>query len=174
MAGGYEAARANEETIILEETKVGAFQIKVRCGCATFLVDEPFGVGGLASGPNPYDLLSAAIGACSLMAMRLFVTQNKWPIEKIRLRITHHRNGSLAQDIFIKEIQLVGPLDEIQRQKIAAVSDHCPVQTTISRGSEVRTVLLSNELLMDTATTWCEHMRDLQEAVQQMQHLTTS
>ena len=48
---------AGEETIILEETKYnGAFQVKVWAGCATFVVDEPFGAGGLASGPTPYDL----------------------------------------------------------------------------------------------------------------------
>src|ERR1700748_2287255 len=131
MPDGDVVVRNNEESIILEETKVGAFQIKVRSGCATFFVDEPFGVGGLASGPNPYDLLSAAIGACSLMAMRLYANHNKWPIEKILWRVTHHRNGLLGQDVFIKEIQLLGCLDDGQRQRLAEISDLCPVQTTI-------------------------------------------
>jgi len=160
-------AGAGEETIVLEETKYGAFQAKVRSGCATFFVDEPFGVGGLASGPTPYDLLSAAIGTCSLMTMRLFATKHKFPLDHVRIRITHLRNGLYARDRFIKHIQLIGALSERQRQTLAKISDCAPVQLTIARGSEVETILLSNYPLQDTATTRFGHMRDLMEAVDQ-------
>lgn len=158
---------AGEETIILEETKYGAFQVKVWAGCATFVVDEPFGAGGLASGPTPYDLLSAAIGACSLITMRLFATKHSCPLEHIRIGITHSSNGLYAQDRFVKHIQLTGSLSELQRQRLAEISDYGPVQLAISRGSEVQTVLLSGDPLHDMATTRCEHMRNVKEAVHQ-------
>jgi putative redox protein len=167
MPAGESADNPRDETIILEETRFGDFQVKVRSGCATFYVDEPFGVGGLASGPNPYDLLSAAIGASSLMIMRLYATQMNLPLEDVRVRVTHSRRGLQAQDIFVKEVQLVGPLTNVQRQAIFEVSNRCPVQLTISRGSEIRTHLLSNEAMDDTATTLCEHARDMREAIQQ-------
>lgn len=118
-------------------------------------------------GPTPYDLLSAAIGACSLITMRLFATKHDLPLEHIRIGITHSRKGLYAQDRFVKHIQLTGALSELQRQKLAEISDYGPVQLTISRGSEVQTVLLSDDPLHDMATTRCEHMRDVKEAVHQ-------
>jgi putative redox protein len=167
MRDGSPTGSSSDETIVLEETKLGDFQIKVRSGSSTFFVDEPFGVGGLASGPNPYDLLSAAIGACSLMTMRLFATENKWPLEHIRVRVSHHRTGLQGRDVFLKEIQLLGSLSEQQQQKLADISKQCPVQVTIGRGSDVQTVLSSSEPLKDTATTRCEHMRDMHAVVRQ-------
>ena len=41
-------------------------------GDAAFLIDEPVAAGGLGTGPNPYDLLSAALGACTTMTIRLY------------------------------------------------------------------------------------------------------
>ena len=54
------------ETIVVDETGKGDFQVEVKAGTSSFLMDEPVQAGGLGSGPNPYDLLSAAIGACAL------------------------------------------------------------------------------------------------------------
>jgi putative redox protein len=169
MPDGDLVGIGSEESLILEEGRFGTFQIKVRSGSSTFFVDEPFSAGGLGSGPNPYDLLSTAVGACSLMAMRLFATLNKWPLENIRIRVTYHRDSLLGPDLFIKELQLDGPLSEDQRQQITDISDHCPVQTMIARGSTVQTILLSSPLIDDIVVTRNIHVRDLRAAVFEMQ-----
>ena len=39
------------ESIVIDETKNGPFQLKVRAGSSTFIVDEPIGIGGLRSQP---------------------------------------------------------------------------------------------------------------------------
>lgn len=39
------------EAIVVEETGLGPYQLKVRTGSATFLLDEPLVAGGLGSGP---------------------------------------------------------------------------------------------------------------------------
>jgi len=54
------------ETTLVGETGKGDFQVEVRAGTSTVLMDKPIQAGGLRSGPNPDDLLSAAIGACAL------------------------------------------------------------------------------------------------------------
>src|ERR1039458_7568525 len=100
------SARSDDETIVIDETKAGTFQVKVTAGSSTFLVDEPAAVGGLGSGPDPYDLLRAAIGACSRMTMRLYADRKSFPLERVRVKVTHHRDGLAGRDRFLREIQL--------------------------------------------------------------------
>ena len=152
------------ESIVIDETKNGPFQLKVRAGSATFIVDEPIGIGGLGSGPNPYDLLSATLGTCSVMTMRLYASRKKWPLERIRMKVTHRRSELEATDSFGLEVQLVGSLSDEQQQKLLEVVSHCPVLKTIGRGSEVVTTVVYAGDLVDEAVSLCEHMRDMEQA----------
>jgi putative redox protein len=152
------------ETVILEETKAGRFQVEAKAGTTSFLVDEPVAAGGTGLGPNPYDLLSAAIGSCSLMTVRLYAARKKWPLEHIRVKVTHYRDSLNTHDRFVREIQLVGPLDDVQRARLLDVSMRCPVHLTIERGSSVETVLVPSDAPAGTPTNLCEHARDMQEA----------
>jgi uncharacterized OsmC-like protein len=68
------------ETILVGETGKGDFQVEVRGGTSAVLMDKPIQAGGLGSGPNPYDLLSAAIGACALMRIRLYPRRKRGSI----------------------------------------------------------------------------------------------
>jgi putative redox protein len=157
------------ETIIVDETKNGPFQLKVRAGSSTFIVDEPIGVGGLGSGPNPYDLLSAALGSCSVMTIRLYASRRKWPLDRIRVKVTHRRGGLDAADTFSRELQLLGSLSAEQEQELLEIASHCPVHKTIERGSTVVTSLVSSEDLMDEAISLCEHMRDMEQACENVE-----
>jgi putative redox protein len=152
------------DTIIVDETKLAAFQLKVTAGASTFLVDEPVAAGGAGTGPNPYDLLSAAIGSCSLMTMRLYANRKHWPLQSVRVKVTHRRSRLEARDTFVKEIQLTGPLDDAQRARILEISTHCPVHTTIERGSEIQTVLLPHDSMDDKPVSCYGHVRDMNEA----------
>jgi len=80
------------------ETGKGDFQAEVKAGTSTFLMDEPVQAGGLGSGPNPYDLLSAAIGACALarlldISMRcpVHLTMERGSI--VETRLAHCKGG---------------------------------------------------------------------------------
>jgi organic hydroperoxide reductase OsmC/OhrA len=81
------------EAAIIAETGLGRFQVEARVGSSAFLLDEPVAAGGRGSGPNPYDLLSSALGACTVMTIRLYANRKGWPLSQVRARVAHHRDS---------------------------------------------------------------------------------
>jgi putative redox protein len=157
-------ASAGEATLVAE-TGLGRFQSEAKLGSSAFLIDEPVTAGGLGSGPNPYDLLSSALGACTIMTIRLYATRKGWPLSRVRARVAHHRDTLQARDIFTREVSLEGPLDTTQRARLMEMADRCPVHLTLHRGSDVTTTLLPVDGLPGDATdTKCEHMKGMEEA----------
>ena len=69
-------------TVVVRETGQGKFQQEIISGAHRLLADEPVNVGGLDSGPGPYDLLLAALGACTSMTLRLYADRKKLPLTR--------------------------------------------------------------------------------------------
>lgn len=153
-----------EEAVFVETTGAGLFQARVSAASSTFLVDEPVEVGGFNSGPTPYDLLSTALGACTVMTMRLYAQRKGWPLDGVRVRITHNRSGPNGRDVFTREIEIVGPLDQEQRDRLLDASKRCPVEKTLEGGADIQTAVATN---LDglIAESHCAHEKDCEEVV---------
>jgi putative redox protein len=124
------------------ETGAGKFQLEIRAAGMRMLADEPISAGGLGSGPSPYDLLSAALAACTTMTIRLYANQKKWPLARIETSITHSKmSDRVPKDVFSRAITIQGPLDEEQRQALLSIAERCPVHRTLVEGATVGTVL---------------------------------
>ena len=82
-----------EESVLAKSTGEGKFQVRVDTGEHSFLMDEPVDFGGLSSGPSPFDMLGAALGACTLMTMKLYAERKGWVLDGLSVRVTH-RKGS--------------------------------------------------------------------------------
>jgi putative redox protein len=152
------------EGVVVAETGRGRFQVEARTATSDFLVDEPIPDGGLGSGPGPYDLLSAALGACTAMTVRLYAQRKGWPLERVQVSVLHHRATLQARDLFDRTIDLRGALDEEQRDKLIQVAQRCPVHLTLERGADVRTTLSASEPTPSPSAASGEHMRDMEEA----------
>lgn len=133
---------ADIETITVAETGMGRYQVKARIGHSTFLIDEPASAGGMGSGPNPYDLLGAALGACTTMTIRLYANHKGWPLRRVETAVRHSRASLNARDRFELDIVLEGDLDQAQRARILEIAERCPVHLTLARGSDVAATLM--------------------------------
>ncbi|HEV7777607.1 MAG TPA: OsmC family protein [Luteibacter sp.] len=153
------------EKVIVEETGKGKFQVEARVGTTTILIDEPVMAGGLGTGPNPYDLLASALGACTVMTIRMYAERKKWPLSRVRAQVTHRRGTLEERDIFTREISLEGELDDAQRARLLDIAGRCPVHLTLHRGSVVETTLVPaiQPAAIEPAMT-CEHMKNMEEA----------
>jgi uncharacterized OsmC-like protein/fermentation-respiration switch protein FrsA (DUF1100 family) len=137
-----EAEGAEDGVVQVEETGGGRFQQRVTVGGHTLIADEPMSLGGLGSGPGPYDLLLAALGACSAMTMRLYAERKGWPLGPVTVALDHGqvhaadcadcetREGRI--DEIRKLVTLEGPLDDTQRARLLEIA---------GRGSAHRTLL---------------------------------
>lgn len=124
----------------------GKLEQAIQFGASTLVADEPASEGGEDRGPNPYQLLLGALGACTAMTLQLYARRKGWPLEQIEVRLMHDRihaedcgecetrEGFL--DEIRKEIRVSGPLDEEQRQRLLEIARRCPVNLTLQR--EVR------------------------------------
>ena len=147
------AERGDEQievgTVLVRETGNGKFQQEVLSGPHRFLADEPVRVGGLDSGPGPYDLLLAGLGACTSMTLRLYADRKKLPLERVSVRLTHNKiHAEDCRDCETKEgmvdridrsITMEGPLDSEQRKRLLEIADKCPVHRTLESEIEIRT-----------------------------------
>ena len=130
------------DEILVQETRAGKLQVEVRAGKTRFLADEPVEVGGLGSGPTPYDLLCAALGACTSMTLRLYADQKQWPLDRVRVVVRHTKDKERKPaDLFFRRIALEGPLDTEQRARLMEIAGRCPVHRTLEAGSAIESIL---------------------------------
>lgn len=165
MAEIVSADKINGEAVLVTETGAGKYQVEVKAGPSTFLADEPANVGGLDSGPSPYDLLGAALGACTVMTLRLYANRKQWPLTRAEAKVLHRRSSLQARDVFVRSIHLEGPLDDTQRARLLEIANRCPVHVTLERGSDITTSLVSAEALAGTGlSSGTGHMTTMEEA----------
>lgn len=134
-----QAKVTGEDAVVVTETGAGKFQVEVKAGGARLLADEPVDVGGLGSGPGPYQLLSAALGACTSMTLRMYADQKKWPLKRVGVTVNHHKRSEEPRDIFTRDIVVEGDLDAAQQDRLIEIANKCPVHRTLERGSLVET-----------------------------------
>ena len=114
------------------------------------LADEPLAYGGTNRGMSPYGFLSAGLGACTSMTIRMYARRKKWALDHVSVDVCHDKvhaqdaeTGSGDKiDTWRRRITLNGNLDPEQRQRLLEIADKCPVHRTLERTSEVITELL--------------------------------
>ena len=152
--------------VVVEETGEGGFQVEVLAGAARFLADEPVEVGGLGSGPTPYDLLSAGLGACTAMTLRLYARRKGWPLARVRVCVGHARNSGMSPpDAFMREIAIDGALSAEQRTKLIEIAARCPVHLSLERGARIETREVGSLQSMPDVEMADQHALDMQDDV---------
>jgi uncharacterized OsmC-like protein len=145
------------ESVEVSETGEGTFQNTVRAGRHRIFADEPVSVGGLDSGPSPYDFLSAALGACTSMTLRMYARHKNLDLGKVTVEVSHDKiHASDCEDCTQEQRGRGGKIDRFDRvitfeselrpdlhDKIIEIAGKCPVHRTLESGSSVTTHIAS-------------------------------
>lgn len=146
---GAQAPEKHDDAVHVSERGTGAYAVAIRAGRHRWLADEPVAVGGDGAGPSPYQLLSAALGACTAMTLRMYANRKQWPLENVSVRLHHARvhASDCAEcetragriDRIERRVRITGPLDATQRQRLLEIADMCPVHRTLRAEVQILT-----------------------------------
>ncbi len=153
------AEQPTHQSVIVSETGNGKFQNVIQAGRHRLIADEPVEVGGTDTGPGPYDYLSAALGACTTMTLRMYADRKKMALPALTVRVGHGKVpadhcqdcGEAAEgrtgkiDRFERILSIDGPVDADLAEKLIEIAGKCPVHRTLEAGSAVITRIDSNE-----------------------------
>jgi uncharacterized OsmC-like protein len=138
------------------------YQVRIDAGHHTLVSDEPLEVGGSDEGATPYDLVLAALGACTAMTLRMYADRKQWPLEEVIVRLHHSRSHMADEqqceqrpvrlDQIERTLELSGALTHEQRIKLAEIAERCPVHRTLDAGVRITTRLSATGGIVDSPT----------------------
>jgi putative redox protein len=139
-------------SVVVASTGAGPFEQILLDGRHSLHADEPVAAGGGDAGPSPYELLLMALGSCTSMTINLYATRKKWPLDQVMVRLRHERvyaddcvdceDPKSKIDRIWCSIELIGALDEAQRNRLIEIAKQCPVHRTLTNKIEIRTDLV--------------------------------
>ena len=151
VPGGPDTAEpALRDVVVVTESGARPYGQRITAGGHQLIADEPAAIGGADSGPTPYDLLLAGLGACTAITVRMYADRKGWPLRQTTVRLRHQRihakdcaacETTLGQlDQIERELQFEGELTDEQRARLMDIAERCPVHRTLESEVLVSTV----------------------------------
>ena len=127
----------------------------IMAGKHGMIADESENLGGADFGPSPYEILNASLGACTAMTLQMYARRKKWDLQEVNVHLSFTRSykddcehcdiNERRLEVFDREIEIKGNLDENQVNRLLEIANKCPVHRTLEASAEVRTRLLKVE-----------------------------
>ena len=123
-------------------SSIGYLKQEIRAGQHAFIADEPLEAGGTDEGPGPYELLLAALGACTSMTLQIYARRKQWALEKVEVSLSHDRvyahdcaecmtkEGKITR--IERHISLTGELSDEQKNRLLEIAQQCPIHRTLT------------------------------------------
>ena len=134
---------------VVVNTERSGLQQNISIGPHQLRADEPIAFGGTDAGPDPYEFLLAALGACTGITIRMYAERKKWPLEAVEVQLAHSKihaedcadcdTQPRTLDRIDRKISVTGRLTTDQLQRLREIADRCPVHNTLSSKVQIHT-----------------------------------
>jgi uncharacterized OsmC-like protein len=132
------------------------FRTQITAGQHQLIADEPKEAGGTDEGPSPYELLLAALGACTAMTLKMYVERKQLPVTDVEVLLTFDRIHIDDCESCVKEerlndqevqhisrlIYVTGDVTEEQKERLLYIAGRCPVHVTLHSNPHVEDALI--------------------------------
>ncbi len=104
------------------------------------LADEPPHLNGNDTGPTPFELVLAGLGACKAITLKMYAARKGWELVEVHVDCRLETVGN--SPVIHADLQLIGMLTAEQRQRLLEIADRCPVHKLLVSEAQIHTVLL--------------------------------
>ncbi|NBS11362.1 MAG: osmotically inducible protein C [Gammaproteobacteria bacterium] len=132
-------AESDGHAVTVWETGQGLFQNGVCADGHPLSADEPVAMGGDDTGPSPFTLLAAGLGACTNMTLRMYANHKGLPLSRVQTTVhsVHTKEGHRLT----RAIELTGDLEKTVRERLLAIANKCPVHKMLETGAQIESHL---------------------------------
>jgi len=110
----------------------------IRSATNEIIADEPIELGGKDLGFEPGQLLTASLGSCTSITLRMYADRKEWDVEEISVKVTLNDEDK-NNPILMRIIEIKANLDEQQKSRLLTIANACPVHKLLSKGIEIIT-----------------------------------
>jgi len=116
---------------------------EITVGTHRLFADEPVADGGADVGPTPHEILLSALGACTAITLRMYAQRKQWPLQEVNVQLAFGDAGAKGTTIIERDIQLVGALEDAQRERLLQIANSCPLHKILTGTVEIPTKLVA-------------------------------
>lgn len=105
----------------------------------SLIADEPIDLGGKNTGMTPTELLASSLAACTCITLRMYANRKQWNVESIETHITISNQEVSNSTLFERTITFTGTIDNLQRERLLDIANHCPIHKILSHTITIQT-----------------------------------
>jgi putative redox protein len=117
------------------------FAQQIASGRHRLTADEPTARGGNDSGPAPYELLLASLGACTSITLRMYAGRKGWELGKITVGL-RYTEGVDQKGHIDRRLSFSKPISSEQSQRLMEIAAKTPVTRTLTAGVTIETTVV--------------------------------
>jgi putative redox protein len=103
----------------------------------TLRADEPASSGGSDTGPEPFEVLLASLGACTAITLRMYARRKGWALDGVQIDAGFDPNE--GRRLIRMTLSCNGDLTPDQRARLLQIANACPVHKALTTGVMVDT-----------------------------------
>ena len=135
------------EVLVSNKSEDG-MQHAISAGQHKWVSDATEDVGGHETGPNPHELLLAALGSCTSMTLKVFSQRRGWKLDEVRVKLNEEtiedpNTPGKKMSKITRDIEVKGDLTQEQRDTLKSIADKCPIHKILTESKQIITQLES-------------------------------